>query len=243
MRSLGHLPVLALALAGAAGVVVLAGVLPLPDPYPAARDAVDELGAWTYLLVGAVVLLETSVGLGMLSPGEAVIAVAGAAAAAGVLDPVVLVAVAWCCGVAGDTLSWALGRRYGQAALPRIGRRIGLTPARVDRVAARVARGGGWVLIAGRFVGPVRVLAPFLCGASGMRYRKFLPFDVVGIALWAGTYLAIGWAFSDALESATGRAGQIGIAVLLAGGIVVLALRRISPAPGPSPTPDPARPA
>lgn len=242
MRSLGHVPVLALAILGAAGLVVLAGVLPLPDPYPPARDAVDALGAWTYLLVGGVVLLETSVGLGILSPGEAVIAVAGAAAAAGVLDPVVLVAVTWLCGVTGDTVSWALGRRYGAAALPRIGARIGLTQTRVDRVALRVARGGGWILVVGRFVGPVRVLAPFLTGASGMRYRKFLPFDAAGIALWAGTYLAIGWAFSDALESATGRAGQLGVALLLAGGIVVLAVRRLTPPVGPGPAPGPARP-
>jgi len=242
MRPPGHLPVLALAALGAVALVLLAGVLPLPDPYPPARDAVEALGAWTYVLVGAVVLLETSVGLGMLSPGEAVIAVAGAAAAAGVLDPVLLVVVAWSCGVAGDTISWALGRRYGAAALPRLGSRIGLTTHRVDRVAERVARGGGWILVAGRFVGPVRVLAPFLTGASGMAYRKFLPFDVAGIALWAGTYLAIGWVFSDALESATGRAGQLGVAVLLAGGIVVLAMRRVTPPAGPSPTPDPARP-
>ncbi len=242
MRSLGHVSVLALAIVGAAGLVVLAGVLPLPDPYPAARDAVESLGAWTYVLVGAVVLLETSVGLGILSPGEAVIAVAGAAAAAGVLDPVLLIVVAWLCGITGDTISWALGRRYGAAALPRIGARVGLTQVRVDRVALRVARGGGWILIAGRFVGPVRVLAPFLTGASGMRYRKFLPFDAVGIALWAGTYLAIGWAFSDALESATGRTGQVGIAVLLAGGIIVLAVRRLTPPSRPGPTPAPARP-
>lgn len=242
MRSLGRVPVLVLAVAGAIGVIVLAGVLPLPDPYPAARDAVDALGAWTYVLVGAVVLLETSVGLGMLSPGEAVIAVAGAAAAAGTLDPLLLVAVAWVCGVTGDTISWWLGRRYGAAALPRIGARVGLTQARVDRVADRVARGGGWILVAGRFVGPVRVLAPFLTGASGMRYRKFLPFDLVGIALWAGTYLAIGWAFSNTLEAATGRAGQIGIGVLLAGGIVVLALRRVTPPELAARPPDPARP-
>jgi len=222
-----------------ATVLAVTLVAPFPDPFPLARDAVDALGVWAYLLVAAVIFLETSVGLGMLSPGEAVIAVAGAAAASGTLDPVVLVSICWAAGVAGDTTSWALGRRYGAAALPRIGSRIGLTKARVDAVARRVARGGGWVLIAGRFVGPVRVLAPFLTGASGMRYRKFLPFDIAGIALWAGTYLAIGWAFSDVLQSATGTAGQIGLGVLLACAATVVAVRRLSP-PRPAPAPAPA---
>lgn len=226
----------------AIGAAVLIGMLlaPLPDPFPAVRDAVDSLGAWTYVLVAAVVFLETSVGLGMLSPGEVVIGVAGASAASGDLDPVALVATCWSAGVAGDTISWALGRRYGTAALPRLGRRIGLGEARIAGVSARVARGGGWVLIAGRFVGPVRVLAPFLTGASGMRYRTFLPFDVAGIALWAGTYLAIGWVFADTLEAAVTAAGQVGGAILLAAVACFLAARMLSaraPAPAPAPAP------
>lgn len=224
----GRSPVVAVACLVAGGTVLVGALaLPLAQPYPVARDVVDALGGWTYALVGAVVLLETSVGLGVLSPGEPVIAVAGAAAAAGALDPVLLCAVAWTAGICGDSASWWLGRRFGAAALPRVGDRIGLTAARVDMVAARIATGGGWILVAGRFVGPVRVLAPFLCGASGMRYRKFLPFDAAGIALWAGTYLAIGFTFAEALESATARTGQFGLAVLLAGAAAVWLGRRL----------------
>lgn len=215
------------------GALVLAAALlvPFPDPIQPARDAMDALGPWAYVLIAAVIFLETSVGLGMLSPGEAVIAVAGAAAADGALDPVVVVAICWCGGVAGDTISWSLGRRYGAGALGRLGPRVGVPAARVGMIADRVAAGGGWILVAGRFVGPVRVLAPFLTGASGMRYRTFLPYDVTGIALWAGTYLAIGWAFSGALESATGTAGQVGVAVLLATTAAVVLGRRLNPRP------------
>jgi len=198
----------------------------LPDPLPLARDAVEALGPWAYVLVAAVVLLETSVGLGLLSPGEAVIAVAGAAAADGTLDPVLLVVVVLGFGVAGDSLSWALGGRYGRGVLPRLGRRVGLTPARIDRIAERVADDGMWVLVAGRFVGPVRVLAPFLIGTSGVPYRRFLPYDVAGIALWAGAWLAIGWVFAGALGAASGWTAPVGLAVLLTASAVALAQRR-----------------
>lgn len=211
--------------------VVLVG---LPDPYPYVRDATDALGRWTYVLVAAVVLLETSVGLGVLSPGEAVLAVAGAATAqGGQLDLAVLLGVVWAFGVVGDTLSYVIGRRYGARVLAGLFRRLGITPARLDRVRDMFARRGGWVLVGGRFVGPVRVLAPFVAGSSGMAFGKFLRFDVAGIVLWGSAWVLAGHAFADSIEQASSRLGLVGVAVLLAGlGLMRLVSRSAASASG-----------
>ena len=79
------------------------------------------------------------------------------------------------------------------------------------------ARRGGWVLVGGRFVGPVRVLAPFVAGSSRMTFAKFLRFDVVGIVLWGSAWVLVGYAFSDSIEQVSGQIGLIGLAVLLLG--------------------------
>ncbi len=208
-----------LAAAGAAAalaVALLAGGL--PDPAEYLGDATDELGRWTYVLVAAVVLLETSVGLGVLSPGEAVLAVAGAAAARpGGLDLAMLLIVVWTFGVVGDTTSYLVGRRHGPRVLSRVFSRLGVTRARLERVGDLYARRGGWVLVGGRFVGPVRVLAPFVAGSSGMPIGKFLRFDVVGIVLWGSAWTLAGYTFSNSIERISSQLGLVGLAVLLLG--------------------------
>lgn len=205
--------------AGAAAallVALLAGAT--PDPFPYLRETTEDLGRWTYVLVAAVVLLETSVGLGVLSPGEAVLAVAGAAAARpGDLDLTVLLLVVWSFGVMGDTTSYLLGRRYGPRVLGGLFSRLGVTRARLERVGDLYARRGGWVLVGGRFVGPVRVLAPFVAGSSGMPVGKFLRFDLMGILLWGSAWTLAGYAFAESIEELSSRLGLVGLAVLLLG--------------------------
>jgi len=204
--------------AGAVAALAVALLVDLPDPFPYVRDATSTLGRWAYVLVAAVVLLETSVGLGVLSPGEAVLAVAGAAAAGdGTLDLPVLLAVVWAFGVAGDTTSYLVGRRHGPRMLRGLFVRLGLTPARLNRVGDLYARRGGWVLVGGRFVGPVRVLAPFVAGSSGMALGKFLRFDIVGILLWGSAWILVGYVFAGSIEQASSRLGLVGFAFLLLG--------------------------
>jgi membrane-associated protein len=187
------------------------------DPFPLVRDMTDALGAWTYVLVAAVVILETSVGLGLVSPGEAVLAVAGAAASVGTLELAVLLAVVCTTGVIGDTCSFLLGRRFGRV------------PQRAERVVEMYARRGGWILIAGRFVGPVRVFAPFVAGTAGMSYAKFMRFDVVGVSAWGSAYVLIGYAFAGSLQHASELLGIAGLGVFALGALIAaLGARRAS---------------
>jgi membrane protein DedA with SNARE-associated domain len=95
----------------------------------------------------------------------------------------------------------------------------------VERIQDLSARRGGWVLIAGRFVGPVRVFAPFVAGTAGMPYGKFLRFDVVGVTMWGSAYVLIGYAFAGSLDDATSLLGLIGIAVFAAGLIAAVIAR------------------
>jgi membrane protein DedA with SNARE-associated domain len=58
----------------------------MPDVAGALRELAYALGPWTYAIVAALVVLETASVLGLVSPGEAVLVVGGAAAAHGAVE-------------------------------------------------------------------------------------------------------------------------------------------------------------
>jgi membrane-associated protein len=64
----------------------------------------------------------------------------------------------------------------------------------------------------------VRAVAPFLAGASGMRLRAFLPWSLLGTAVWATTFTLVGYAFHESFGAAadTLTHGALAVAVLAA---------------------------
>ena len=84
----------------------------MPDPTQLLENAA-HLGAWVYAIVGVLAFLETAMVLGLLVPGELAVILGGGLAAAGAVDLVALTAVVWGAAVAGDTTSYAIGRRLG----------------------------------------------------------------------------------------------------------------------------------
>ena len=60
-----------------------------------------------------------------------------------------------------------------------------ITEERLEQVERYFDRHGGKTILIGRFIGLVRALAPFIAGSSGMPYRRFVPYSIVGTGLWA----------------------------------------------------------
>ena len=80
----------------------------------------------------------------------------------------------------GDTTSFYIGRRLGRGFLEQHGPRVKITHERLEQVEGYFDRHGGKTILIGRFIGLVRALAPFIAGASGLAYRRFIPYSVVG---------------------------------------------------------------
>jgi membrane protein DedA with SNARE-associated domain len=197
---------------------VQAGLIPAPDLEGALTDLSDTLGAWTYALVGALAFLETGAFVGLVAPGETAVVLGGVVAAEGGVDLVPMVAITWAAAALGDLASFALGRRLGRRFLVEHGRRIGVTPPRLERVEDFFSRHGGKTILIGRFIGLVRAVAPFLAGASAMRLRAFLPWSILGTGLWATTFTLVGYAFHDSFSAAAGNLthGALALAVIAA---------------------------
>jgi membrane-associated protein len=209
-------------LAAAAFALITAGVVRPPDLEGVLTDLSDALGSWTYALVGALAFLETGAFVGLVAPGETAIVLGGVVAAQGEVDLVPMLAIAWVAAALGDLASFALGRRLGRRFLLAHGARVGVSPPRLARVEAFFARHGAKAILAGRFIGLVRAVAPFLVGASGVRLRAFLPWSLLGTAAWSATFTLAGYAFhrsygaaADALTHALLGLAVLAIALLI----------------------------
>ncbi|MGN6216611.1 MAG: bifunctional DedA family/phosphatase PAP2 family protein [Solirubrobacterales bacterium] len=166
------------------------------------EDISNTLGAWTYLLVGVFAFAETGAFVGLVVPGETVMLLGGAVAGQGAISIYLLIAVAWFAAWLGDTTSFFLGRRLGRGFVLEHGPRVGISHERFEKVEDYFGRHGGKTIFIGRFISLVRAFAPFIAGSSGMRYRAFVPYSILGTGLWASAHILIGYFFSRSIETA-----------------------------------------
>jgi membrane protein DedA with SNARE-associated domain len=127
------------------------------------------------------------------------------------------------CGVAGcllaDNLWFHLGRRHGAKALDFICR-VSLEPdSCVRRTEHAFLKYGIRSLLIAKFIPGLNAVAAPLAGSSGVSYGRFFVFDALGAMLWLGSYVSVGYIFSDQLETAASYALHMGswLVVLLAG--------------------------
>lgn len=197
-----------LALIAIGSTVYGTGVIHPPDLEKILEDLGESLGKWTYLVVGLLAFLETGAFVGLLAPGETAIMVGGLVAGQGQIDIVTLIAIVWTAAVAGDVTSFYIGRKLGREFLVKHGPRFQITQPRLEQVEGFFERHGGKAVLIGRFVGLVRAVAPFLAGSSGMRMRRFLPYDVIGAGLWATTFCVLGYVFWQSFDQLVSAAKQ-----------------------------------
>jgi len=190
------------------------------------EDISNTLGAWTYLLVGFFAFAETGAFVGLVVPGETVMLLGGAVAGQGAIDVYLLIAIAWFAAWLGDTTSFFLGRRLGREFVLRHGPRVGISHERFEKVEDYFSRHGGKTIFIGRFISLVRAFAPFIAGSSGMRYRAFVPYSILGTGLWASAHILVGYFFSRSVETGAEYAGKgaflLATLIVVVGGSVFL---------------------
>lgn len=174
-------------------------------------------------LVLAIVFAESAVLLDFFVPGEVGLVVAGAAAAQNDTALPGVIAAATIGAVAGDSVGFCIGRRFGTdiAERSRFARwlRPGLQRARrhFDR------RGGATVAIA-RFIGALRAVVPVVAGSARMRYWLFLAWAFPAAVVWSSVVATIGYVWGDDIAGVIDRAGlAVSATVVLV--IVVLLIR------------------
>jgi membrane protein DedA with SNARE-associated domain len=158
--------------------------------------ALDDLPA-LWILAITTLLHELGVPLPM-SPAALVV---GARVAAGAVDLLLPVAAIVGATLIGNSVWFAAGRRYGLGALRLVNR----LPLSLDtgpgRSFGKFERWGGWLLVVGRFIPGVALVAPPLAGATGMRWSRFLMLTAAGAALYGLVIVGAGMVLHHQVES------------------------------------------
>lgn len=212
-----------------AGYYTLTRTLGHQDLHKLLEDISNTLGAWTYLLVGVFAFAEVGAFVGLIVPGETMMLLGGAVAGQGAIDVYLLIGIAWFSAWAGDSTSFFVGRRLGREFLLRHGPRFGLSEERFDQVESYFSRHGGKTIFLGRFISLVRAFAPFIAGSSGMRYRTFVPYSILGCGLFVTAHILIGYFFSRSIDTAAKYAGKgaflLGTLIVVVAGTIFLVRR------------------
>ncbi|MGH8666057.1 MAG: VTT domain-containing protein [Burkholderiales bacterium] len=176
-------------------------------------DLTALLGQFGVGLVFANVLLTQ---LGVPLPAIPTLIIAGALAAGGHLSVLQALAVAVIATSISDSVWYGAGRRYGHRVLALLCR-LSLSPASCVRQTERMfLRYGVGTLVIAKFVPGLATVTSSLAGAIRLRLIKFLFFNAIGAALWAGGALLAGWLLSDQIDAAIDWvAGMGGYAIAL----------------------------
>jgi membrane-associated protein len=148
-----------------------------------------------YVIIGAIVFVETGILLGFFLPGDSVLFSAGLVAAAhGEVNILILVTVIFIAAFVGDQVGFVLGRKIGRPYLEKHkGPKIQKMIEKSERFYEQT---GWWAVVAARFFPWIRTFVPPIAGASHMNYYKFLSANALGALLWgvgitlAGYYAA-----------------------------------------------------
>ena len=146
---------------------------------------------WRDVIAGFAILLETSVFVGLIIPGDTIVLAAGTMVKdwfdfAGLFIAVMLGSFA------GESIGFYIGRVFGgRIRSSKLGLRI---PEKVWHKADTFVESRGGIAIAmSRFLPVLHSVVPLTAGMTKMSYRKFIAWTAGACAVWSSIYLGIGW--------------------------------------------------
>ncbi|WP_344343949.1 DedA family protein [Agrococcus versicolor] len=182
-------------------------------------DVVQSVEPWLRTLIaGIAIMLETSVLLGLVVPGDTVVIVA----ATGIEDVVQWAGLVGACvagALVGESIGFAIGRWLGPRIDAFLARRWPRAAERWGRAERYLRRRGGPAILLSRFLPVAHSLVPLVVGASGMAYRRFMAWTAPACLAWALAYASVGWLAAGSFRELSERlhgAGYVFVAIIVA---------------------------
>ena len=153
---------------------------------------VQQYGVWVYALLFVIVFCETGLVVTPFLPGDSLLFVTGAVAAAGGMDITLVMATLVAAALCGDNVNYWIGRTLGVKVFKRF-----INPAHLQRTHEFYERHGGKTIILARFVPIVRTYVPFVAGLGTMPYLKYITYCVAGALIWVVSLCLAGYWFGN----------------------------------------------
>jgi len=182
-------------------------------------------GTEAYALIGFLAFAEAALMVGFFIPGETAVVIGGVLAGLGRVNLGVMMVVVVVCAIVGDSVGFEVGKKAGPWLVTH-------RPLRgnsgVRYTLGLLEKYGGPAVFLGRFIAFARAIIPGLAGMSGLRYRTFLAWNVLGGILWGVGYTLLGYVVGLSFQRILSQIGLWSVAVVavVVAGVVVFELRR-----------------
>jgi membrane protein DedA with SNARE-associated domain len=199
---------------------VLAATAPPAHLPGVLHDLEPTLNKFGYLSLGLIFLED----FGVPVPGETVLIIAAIYAGTGRLNVWLVALLGFVFAVLGDNVGFGIGHFGGRPLADRYGKYIFLTPERLDKTEEFFNRHGGKVIVIARFVEGLRQANGLIAGISGMHWTRFIPFNMLGAALWVAVWVSIGYFSGNNINSIYHTVTRYQTYFAVAVGLVIVAL-------------------
>ena len=157
---------------------------------------VNNYGPWIYAILFLVIFCETGLVVMPFVPGDSLLFIAGAVAAGGGMDPVLLGGLLMLAAIMGDSTNYVIGRTVGERLFSNPDSKI-FRRDYLQKTHDFYERHGGKTVTMARFLPIFRTFAPFVAGVARMFYPRFFMFSVFGTVLWVGGLVTLGYFFGN----------------------------------------------
>ena len=160
-----------------------------------------------YILIGAIVFIETGILLAFFIPGDSILFAAGfVAATRSDTNIVILITIIVLAAFFGDQVGFVLGRKYGRNYLGKSERPF--VKKMIKRAEDFYEKYGWTAVVLARFYPWIRTFMPPIAGLGKMNYYKFLSANIFGAILWGAGITTLGY-FAASIPALDGSSKQI----------------------------------
>jgi len=157
---------------------------------------VKNYGLWIYAILFLVIFCETGLVVMPFLPGDSLLFIAGAVAAGGGMDPVLLGGLLMLAAILGDSTNYVIGRTAGERLFSNPNSKI-FRRDYLQKTHDFYDKHGGKTVTLARFLPILRTFAPFVAGIAKMPYPRFFGFSVLGTVFWVGGLVTLGYFFGN----------------------------------------------
>lgn len=157
---------------------------------------VQDYGTFVYVVLFAIIFVETGFVVMPFLPGDSLLFVVGALAATGALDLPTVMILLLIAAILGDQCNYSIGRYFGPKVFQWENSRF-FNRRGFDRAHDFYERYGGVTIVLARFMPFVRTFAPFVAGVAEMDRRMFTLYNVFGAVVWVVGVSGAGYLFGN----------------------------------------------
>jgi membrane protein DedA with SNARE-associated domain len=183
------------------------------------NEIIQLLNEYSYLTLFCALMLEL---ICIPIPNEALLSYVGILSFHGKLNLILSLLSAGSGGILGATISYWIGYKLGVPFFRKFGRYIHMGPEKMDRISKWYGKYGKVLLVFSFFIPGIRHIASIISGVIRLPFRSFCIFAYIGVFLWTGTFLSLGYVLGPQWDKYQGEIQKWLVLASIFFGIVLL---------------------